>query len=247
MPSPQTQEKEMKKVIAAGAVLLLAGSAQLSYAGNRKVEQIKQKIEQKEGQQTQQTSHRDWAISGYIGMADFDSEEKPDPFQPGLSHEMNSENAYKFGIILSKYYNDFSINLGVEYIPDVEVTDESDNVLAEHGHIPLSLGVNYYFDTSIVDPYIGAGIGYSFNDSTESDFIAGQGMSAETDDSMFYFLTAGVEYPISNKYTLFLAGQYTIGDVDMTGSMQTPQGTFEIEDEASLDRYEANVGVKYFF
>lgn len=157
-------------------------------------------------------------------MADFDGEEKPDPYQPGVSHEMNSEKALKFGIILSKYYNDFSFNLGIEYIPDIEVTDEVDNVLAEHSHIPISLGVNYHFDTSVVDPYIGAGIGYSFNDSTESAFITAQGMSAEADDSMFYFLTAGVEYPINEKYTLFLAGQYTIGDVDMTGSIQTPKG-----------------------
>jgi outer membrane protein len=242
----------MKKVIAAGAVLLLASSAQLSYAGNRK---FKEDVQQEKGQPTHQASHqtshqmshRDWAISGYIGMADFDGDEKPDPFRPGVTHEMDSENAFKFGVILSKYYKDFSFNLGIEYIPDVEITDEVDNVLAEHNHIPISLGVNYHFNTSIVDPYIGAGIGYSFNDSTASDFIAGQGMSGESDDSMFYFLTAGVEYPVSDKYSLFLAGQYTIGDADMTGSIQTPQGTFEIEDEASLDRYEINAGVKYFF
>ncbi|MCI5126239.1 MAG: hypothetical protein D3925_17635, partial [Candidatus Electrothrix sp. AR5] len=99
-----------------------------------------------------------------------------------------------------------------------------------------------------VNPYIGAGIGYSFNDSTVSDFISAQGMNAETDDSAFYYLTAGVEYPVSDRYALFLAGQYTIGDVDMTGSGQTPQGaTVEIEDESTLDRYEVNVGMKYFF
>ncbi|MGB5684971.1 MAG: OmpW family outer membrane protein [Candidatus Electrothrix sp.] len=231
----------MKKVIAAGAVLLLASSAQLSYAEN-------QKVEQKEGQQTQQMSHRDWAISGYIGMADFDGEEKPDPYQPGLSHEMNSDEAFKFGVILSKYYNDFSFNLGIEYMQEVEVTDEKENKLAEHSHIPISLGVNYHFDMNVVNPYIGAGIGYSFNDSSTSDFIRAQGMSAETDDSAFYYLTAGVEYPVNDRYAVFLAGQYTIGDVDMTGSGKTPQGaTVEIEDESTLDRYEVNVGMKYFF
>ncbi|CAK8719802.1 Outer membrane protein beta-barrel domain-containing protein [Candidatus Electrothrix laxa] len=231
----------MKKVIAAGAVLLLASSAQLSYAGN-------QKVEQEEGQQTQQMSHRDWAISGYIGMANFDSEERPDPYSPEITHETENEAAFKFGIILSKYYNDFSFNLGIEYIPDVEVTDEEDNILGEHGHIPISLGVNYHFDTNVVDPYIGAGIGYSLNDSTESEFILAQGMSGEMDDSMFYFLTAGVEYPVCEKYTVFLAGQYSIGDADVAGSGQTPQGTtIEIEQETTLDRFEVNVGVKYFF
>ncbi|MCI5161010.1 MAG: autotransporter domain-containing protein [Candidatus Electrothrix sp. AX5] len=131
---------------------------------------------------------------------------------------------------------------------EVEVTDEKENKLAEHSHVPISLGVNYHFYTNVVNPYIGAGIGYSFNDSSTSDFIRAQGMSAEMDDSIFYYLTAGVEYPISDTYTLFLAGQYTIGDADMTGSGQTPLGTtIEIEDEGSLDRYELNVGVKYFF
>jgi outer membrane protein len=244
----------MKKVITAGAVLLLAGSVQLSSAGNRRVEQEEDQQtqqmahQQEEGQLTQQTSHRDWAISGYIGMADFDSEERTDPYFPEKTHETEHDTAFKFGIILSKYYNDFSFNLGIEYIPDVEVTDEVDNKLGEHSHIPISLGVNYYFDTSIVDPYIGAGIGYSFNDSTVSDFIRAQGMSGEMDDSMFYYLTAGVEYPVSDRYALFLAGQYTIGDADVKGTGQTPQGTtIELENETTLDRYEVNVGVKYFF
>ncbi|RWX43290.1 Outer membrane protein beta-barrel domain-containing protein, partial [Candidatus Electrothrix marina] len=153
-----------------------------------------------------------------------------------------------FGIILSKYYNDFSFNLGLEYIPAVEVTDEMDNTLGEHSHIPISLGVNYHFDTSVVDPYIGAGIGYSLNDSTVSEFIRAQGMSGEMDDSMFYYLTAGVEYPVSDRYALFLAGQYTIGDADVKGTGQTPQGTtIELENEGTLDRCEVNAGVKYFF
>ena len=172
----RTQEEEMKKILTAGAVFLLVGSVQASSAEE-------QNIESKEIQEVevQQVVHRDWAISGYIGIADFESEEKPDPFRPGVSHEMESEKAFKFGVVFSKYYNDFSFNLGIEYIPDAEVTDEADNVLAEHSHIPISLGVNYHFDTRLIDPYIGAGIGYSFNDSAESDFIAKQGMSGEHD------------------------------------------------------------------
>ena len=107
--------------------------------------------------------------------------------------------------------------------------------------------MNYHFDTSIIDPYIGAGIGYSFNDSSDSEFISSQGLSAEVDDSMFYFLTVGVEYPFADRYALFLAGQYSIGDADVKGRIETPQGRFEGENEVSLDRYEANLGVKYFF
>lgn len=227
----------MKKVIAAGAVLLFAGSVQLSYASSYA-----------ESGEEEQMLHRDWAISGYIGMADFDGEEKPDPYNPALTHEMESEAAVKFGIILSKYYNDFSFNLGIEYISEVEVTDERDNVLAEHSHIPISLGVNYHFCTHVINPYIGVGIGYSFNDSSESEFISNQGMSGEHDHSIFYYLTVGVEYPVNDRYALFLAGQYTMGDVDMTGTATHPvQGEIQIEDEHSLDRYEVNLGVKYFF
>ena len=232
----------MKKVIAAGAVLLLAGSIQLSYAGNR--------------EEGQRMSHRDWAVSGYIGMADFDGDEKPDPFRPGITHEMESEKAFKFGAILSKYYNDFSFNLGIEYIQEVTVEDENGRELSEHNHIPISLGVNYHFNTNVINPYIGVGVGYSFNDATENptiegisgnEALTGFGMSLELDDSIFYFLTAGIEYPVNDRYALFLAGQYTIGDADITGTVQSPRGTFEVEDEGSLDRYEVNVGVKYFF
>ncbi|MCI5223454.1 MAG: hypothetical protein D3924_12475 [Candidatus Electrothrix sp. AR4] len=215
----------MKNIIAAGAVLLLAGGAQALHA---------------------ETNH-DWAISGYIGIADFESEEKPDPYRPEVTHELTSDTAFKAGVIASKYYNDFSFNLGIESMQEVEVHDELDNKIGEHSHVPVFLGVNYHFDTNVIDPYIGAGFGYSFNDASESDFITGQGMSMEVDDSTFYFLTAGVEYPFSKSYTVFLAGKYTIGDIDVKGSSQTPQGTMQIEDEGTLDRYEVNLGLKYFF
>jgi opacity protein-like surface antigen len=232
----------MKKLIAAGAVLLLIGSgAQLVHAGPAEKEQ-------KTGQGTHHGWNRDWAISGYVGMADFDSEEKPDPFRPGVTHEMTSDDVYKLGIILSKYYNNFSFNLGVEFMQETEVYDELDNKLAEHKHVPVSLGVNYHFDTNFLDPYIGAGVGYSFNDGSESDFIAGQGISSEMDDSTFYFVTAGVEYPFSDRCAVFLAGQYTMGDTDMKGSINSPQlGTMEMEAESTMDRYEVNLGVRYFF
>lgn len=228
----------MNKIIAASAALLVAGTTQLAHADNHKVSQEK----------GQHTASRDWAISGYIGMADFDGDEKTNPFRPWITHEMESEEALKFGVILSKYYNNFSFNLGLEYITEVEINDQNDNVLAEHSYIPISLGVNYHFYTSVVNPYIGAGIGYSFNDSTESEFITNQGMSAEHDHSMFYYLTAGIEYPVNDRYALFLAGQYTMGDADMTGTGIHPvYGQMQVEDEGSLDRYEVNVGVKYFF
>jgi opacity protein-like surface antigen len=227
----------MKKMLIAGATLLLASAAQLSYAKNHETPQ----------EEVAHKAHRDWAISGYIGMAEFDTDEKPDPYNPRESRELESENAFKFGIILSKYYNDFSFNLGIEYIPEVEVESDLGHVVAEHSHIPVSLGVNYHFDTNVLDPYIGAGVGYSFNDSSESDFIRGQNMSGEDDHSFFYFLTAGVEYPVNDRYSLFLAGVYSIGDADMTAKIETPQGTLVVEDEASMDRYELNLGVKYFF
>ncbi|MCI5226848.1 MAG: hypothetical protein D3918_09360 [Candidatus Electrothrix sp. AX2] len=228
--------EKMKKVIAAGAVLLFAGSVQLSHAspslGSGETEHI---------------SYRDWAISGYIGMADFEGEEKPDPFRPGVTHEMESDVAGKFGVILSKYYNNFSFNFGLEYILDATIEDELGNELAEHSHIPLFLGVNYHFYTHVINPYIGAGIGYSFNDSSESEFIAGQGISTEVDDSLFYYLTAGIEYPVRD-YSFFIAGKYSIEDADVKGTVQMPTGTlFEMENEGSLDRYEVNLGVKYFF
>jgi outer membrane protein W len=228
----------MKKLIATGAVLLLVnGGAQVLHA-----EALQATQETQQG-----TQSRNWAFSSYIGVADFEGEEKPDPYQPGVSHEMNSDEAYKVGFIVSKYYHDFSVNLGIEFMQEVTVHDEEGNELAEHSHVPVSLGVNYHFDTSLIDPYVGAGVGYSFNSFSESDFINSQGMSVDVDDSPFYYLTAGVEYPFSENYAVFLAGQYTIGDTDVSGYAQTPQGTIQLEDESTLDRYEVNMGLKYFF
>jgi len=143
----------MKKMIATGAALLLAGGAQLAYAKSHETPQG----------ELPHKAHRDWAISGYIGMAEFDTEERPNPYDPKENIELESENAVKFGIILSKYYDNFSFNLGIEHIPEVEVESDLGHVIAEHSHIPVSLGVNYHFDTNVLAPYIGAGIGYSFN------------------------------------------------------------------------------------
>ncbi len=215
----------MKKIIAASALFLLAGGTQALHA----------------------ETNRDWAISGYIGIADFENDEKPDPVDPIEMHEINSENVYKAGITVSKYYNAFSFNLGIELMQEVELYDELDNKLGEHKHIPIFLGVNYHFDTNIIDPYIGAGFGYSFNDSSNSDFLGSQRMSPEVDDSTFYFFTAGAEYPIDDNFAVFLAGQYTVGDIDIKGFAQAPQGTISIEDESTQDRYELTLGVKYFF
>ena len=39
---------------------------------------------------TQNAQARDWALSSYIGIADFEGEEKPDPYQPGVTHKMNA-------------------------------------------------------------------------------------------------------------------------------------------------------------
>ncbi|MGB5684336.1 MAG: hypothetical protein WBM35_00880 [Candidatus Electrothrix sp.] len=57
----------MKKLIATGAVLLLtSGGAQVLHA--------------EATQETQQEAQaREWALSGYIGVADFESEEKQIP------------------------------------------------------------------------------------------------------------------------------------------------------------------------
>jgi outer membrane protein W len=213
----------MKKSILTCAVFLLVCGAQAVHA----------------------ETDRDWAVSGYVGIVDYETEEKPDPFQ-AIMHEMSSDNAYKFGVIASKYYKDFSFNIGIEFTQEVD-TFADEKHIGNHSHVPVFLGVNYHYDTSFIDPYIGVGFGYSFNDASVSDFIADQGITSEVDDSTFYFLTAGVDYPLSERYSLFLSGQYSIGDIDVSGTVQTPQGTMQMEDEGTLDRYEFNLGIRYFF
>ena len=214
----------MRKLLtAAGICILLGSSGQTVYAGGM----------------------QDWAVSGYVGMASFaDTETRPDPFRPHVSHEISSDDAYKIGFILSKYvYTSFSVNLGIEFTNDIDL--ESDGqVLGEHSHIPVSLGINYHFDTTVLDPYIGAGVGYSFNEGSPSDFIAQQGISTDADNSTFWFVTAGAELPVSSNAALFAAGQYTVEDMEGTGSIR---GMGERTNETSMDRYELNIGVKYFF
>ena len=191
---------------------------------------------------------RDWAVSVYGGMMHFvDTETRPDPYRPHLmSHEIESDDGYKIGFKVSKYYcPNVSVDLGIEFTNEIEDVADGKDVLGEHSHVPIYAGANYHFNTVYpVTPYIGAGIGYSFNDGTESDFLAQQGLHTETDDSFFYFLTAGLEYALNDRYALFAAGQYSLGDMEGKGTMP---GLGQMEDEQSMDRYEFNIGVKYFF
>ena len=188
-------------------------------------------------------THRDWALSGYVGIAEYDTEVKPDPFRP-ITHEFSSDTAYKFGITASKYFNNFSFDLGIEFLREVD-THADDKLVGVHSHTPVFLGVNYHFDTIFIDPFIGAGVGYSFNEASESDFIARQGISTEVDDSTFYFLTAGFYYPLIHNYSIFLAGKYTVADIEGKGTIVGV--TKQIEDDGTLDRYEVNLGMRYFF
>ncbi len=190
-------------------------------------------------------SPRDWAFSGYIGVADYDTETKPDPFQR-ITHEIKSDTAYKAGFMASKYVNEFSFDFGIEFIQEVD-THADEKLIGVHNHTPVFLGINYHYYTNLIDPFIGVGVGYSFNDSSVSDFIAAQGMNMEVDDSTFYFLTAGFDYLLPYNYSLFLAGKYTVADIEGKGTIQTLRGTTQLEDEGTLDRYEVNVGMRYFF
>ncbi len=211
----------MKKLILTSAFFLLVASASTLQA---------------------ETS-RDWAISGHIGTVDFKSDERPDPYFRGLTHTIDSDNAIKVGVTVSRYYHDFSFDLGLEYIEEVAAISDGRDELGKHSHVPIHIAANYHFNLGVVNPYVGVGIGYSFNDESASAFITDQGMSAEGDDSIFYLAKLGLEHPINDNYSVFAEGIYK--KMEIEGEVTFMGRSLDVE--ADNDSYEYSVGVRYFF
>ena len=117
--------------------------------------------------------------------------------------------------------------------------------IAKFKQTPLLFTVNYHLDLdSPVKPYVGVGLGYYFNDVSDTERAHNLGIyNQNVDDSIGYHITAGIEYPVTDDYLLFLAGRYVKNEADVSAT--TPAGYKE--DTAKLDRYDFSLGFKYRF
>lgn len=94
-------------------------------------------------------------------------------------------------------------------------------------HIPVN---------NIVSPYVGAGVGYYFNDYDPKH----PADKATADDSFGFHVNAGVEFFLAENYAINLDLKYVWNDVDFPDPGEPTE-------EISMDAFVAGIGFKYYF
>ncbi len=102
-------------------------------------------------------------------------------------------------------------------------------------HLPI-------FDS--VDPYVGGGIGYYFNEFDTSDFAALTGGEIKTDDNFAVHINGGIEMLIGEHLALNLDLKYLWGEADLTnlGSSINITG-----DDLEMRTFIGGIGLKFYF
>jgi len=157
--------------------------------------------------------------------------------------------------------NNLSIELSLgEAVLDVNPGDIPVD-LGEATVRPLQVTAQYRIPSGNLSPYVGAGLGYYFNDfdlSGEAEDAIAQvridsgdptfDLDVDVDDSFGFHIDAGVDYFVNSNFALNIDARYfwSQADAKMTETrLGTPD---EIgDDEIDLDSFVIGVGAKYFF
>lgn len=123
--------------------------------------------------------------------------------------------------------------------------------IGEVTHLPPTLSLQYYprAPQARLQPYVGLGVNYflSFDEELSNGFEAVLGNSSiDTDDSIGLAGQLGVDYQVSDKWSLNAAVWYI--SVDTEASINTPTAGFEnISVDVDIDPLTWMVGASYRF
>ena len=137
---------------------------------------------------------------------------------------------------------DIPVDLGEATVMPLQVTAQ---YRVPSGNIPLS-------------PYVGAGLGYYFNNFDLSDDVKDAiafkrltdptfDVDADIDDSFGFHIDAGVDYFVNSNFALNLDARYFWSEADATMTTTELGVTDKGDDEIDLDSFIIGVGAKYFF
>ena len=149
-----------------------------------------------------------------------------------------------YGLNVTYFFHKyFSTELSVDYAKgDLWVSGTfkgvaTDEIDGEFTQIPVLLTGRLHIPVNnIVSPYVGAGVGYYFNDFDPKDAAD----KATADDSFGFHANAGVEFFFAENYAVNLDLKYVWNDVDF----QDPDDPTQ---EISMDAFVAGIGFKYYF
>jgi len=132
-------------------------------------------------------------------------------------------------------YSQIDLDAGGGIIGAVESAGELNQtplLVTARVHLPL-------FDS--VDPYVGGGIGYYFNDFDTSDFVTLLGGQITVDDSFAAHINAGLEVIVWESLAFNVDLKYLWSEADLSDPASILSGDLEMR------TFVAGVGLKLYF
>ena len=183
-------------------------------------------------------------IGARVSYVNYSGDDLNELDDAGQRINIDFDEVAMYGLNVTYFFNKyFSAELSVDYTEtDVDVSGTWHGVaqtfnVGEITQIPVLLTGRLHIPiNNIVSPYVGAGVGYYFNDYDAKDATD----KSTADDSFGFHVNAGVEFFFAKNYAINLDLKYVWNDVDFT----CPG---EPTDEISMDAFVAGIGFKYYF
>ncbi|MDD5451320.1 MAG: outer membrane beta-barrel protein [Desulfovibrionales bacterium] len=155
-----------------------------------------------------------------------------------VAYDPEIDSSGLYGINLTYFLNEiFSLELSGEYTKADMTIHTLGGKVGEFTQVPILLTARLHLPAGeTISPYIGAGLGYYFNDfdkTNSSSTVTG------VDNSFGYHVAAGLEVFFLQNWAANLDLKYIWNQADF----QRTTGT----DEIDLDAFSAGVGLKYYF
>ncbi|WP_028315486.1 OmpW/AlkL family protein [Desulfatibacillum aliphaticivorans] len=172
------------------------------------------------------------------------------PDAPGIDGEFDG--AFIFGANADYFFTDFfSLEMFLGYTAtDMDASGFGVSIdVGEVTQVPWTLTARlHYPNDSIVSPYIGAGVGYYFNDfdvsSTMVNNAAPQTYGIDLENSFGFHVNGGAEVFVDENVAFDLDLKYTWNNADWDENVN---GVTITSGDIDMDAFTATVGVKYYF
>lgn len=157
-----------------------------------------------------------------------------------------------YGIDLTYFFcNYFSLEASLNYAKtdmDAQPKGEAKFDFGEIKQVPVLLTGRFHFPVNDkITPYIGAGVGYNFNDfdlSSTAPSLLGAGTTTDIDNSFGYHVNGGIEWFLNQNVALNCDLKYIWSSTDL--ELKVPGEAVEKFD-VDLNAFVAGIGIKYYF
>ena len=179
-------------------------------------------------------------VGARVGFVDYSDD---DQTFSGVEIELESDDAWMYEVNLTYFVQEyFSLELGAGYTETDEYLYSSLGMSGSAGdmeQIPVLLTARVHFSTNHeVTPYLGAGIGYYFNDFDSNS----SSPDIDVDDSFGFHVNGGLEVFITDYVAINVDIKYVWNEVDVDINLPG----FGSED-FKRNQFVAGAGCKFYF